>query len=466
MNLLPETTQKEFNLLTIGQRGVGKTVFLAGSYAELHSDRQAESPPQLWFDCQDAQVQENIEQLLSYITQTGHYPPPTLKITNFNFSLKRHSLWGTQTLCHFSWCDIPGELCNEHNQDFRKMVFTSHGCCVFIDAYALVHNNCCYLQTLEDIIKQVMALASLVSINRLKYAFALLLTKCDLLEPDPLIWQQLKERLQPLTICLDAEKANYQTFYLHIPIVHTESASILRAKGAAAPLLWLVWELNKAHNPGLMNHLLVLVSPLLPTNFQSQPVLADGPLQCLHRPPEKVVKVKNSLNLYLLPDIRRNLLLLALAIVTLVDVIGLPLVNYKRFLQRKPNLNALENIATLERRGNFYQAIPLMEKLVHQEPKRLDLCLQLAQLYKSTGQLTKAETAYDYVLTQQKNNLDALVGKAILRDVQGDIKTAQALFAQAEKAAPTALKAQMRTVAQKTLRENDIQTQSIRFRKR
>ena len=462
MNLVSGNTPKEFNLLSIGQRGVGKTVFLAGSYAELHSDSQAERPPHLWFDCQNAQAQENIEQLLSYIVQTGHYPPPTLKITNFNFSLKRHSLWGTQTLCHFIWCDIPGEICNEHNQDFCRMVSTSHGCCVFIDAYAIVHNND-YLQTLEDIIKQVMSLASLVSLNRLEYAFALLLTKCDLLEPDPLIWQQIEQSLEPLTICLNAEKANYQTFYLHIPIVHTESASILRAKGVAAPLLWLVWELNKAHNPGLTNHLLALVSPLLPTNFQSQPVLVDGPLQCLHRPPDKAAKFKD-LGPYLLPDIRRDSLLLALVVVALVGVIGFSLVNHKR-VQRQSNLNALENIATLERHGNFYQAIPLMEKLVHQEPKRLELSLKLAQLYKSTGQLTKAETAYDYVLTQEKNNLDALVDKAILRDIQGDIKTAQALFAQAEKAAPTALKAQMRMMAQKSLQENDIPTQSIRFKK-
>jgi Cdc6-like AAA superfamily ATPase len=33
-----ETTTPAFNLLSIGQRGVGKTVFLAGSYTELHAD--------------------------------------------------------------------------------------------------------------------------------------------------------------------------------------------------------------------------------------------------------------------------------------------------------------------------------------------------------------------------------------------------------------------------------------------
>lgn len=81
MNLLPGNTPKKFNLLSIGNRGVGKTVFLAGSYAELHSHGRAERIQQLWFDCQDAQVKEKIDRLLSYIAQTGHYPPPTATAT-------------------------------------------------------------------------------------------------------------------------------------------------------------------------------------------------------------------------------------------------------------------------------------------------------------------------------------------------------------------------------------------------
>jgi tetratricopeptide (TPR) repeat protein len=93
----------------------------------------------------------------------------------------------------------------------------------------------------------------------------------------------------------------------------------------------------------------------------------------------------------------------------------------------------------------------LLERLVQQHPERLELRLQLAQLYELTGQVLKAETAYDQVLAQQNNNLKALVGKAVLRKVQGDIKTAEALFAQAEKVAPTDLKAQVRATAQKTL---------------
>jgi Tfp pilus assembly protein PilF len=79
--------------------------------------------------------------------------------------------------------------------------------------------------------------------------------------------------------------------------------------------------------------------------------------------------------------------------------------------------------------------------------------LQLARLYELTGQVSKAETSYDLVLARQKNNLKALVGKAVLRKAHGDTKTAEALFAQAEKAAPAKLKQQVRLVAQETLKE-------------
>ena len=261
MNLLSGSAPKTFRLLSIGQRGVGKTVFLAGSYAELHSDSKTSRPHQLWFDCQDTQVQENIEKIIRYIVQTGQYPSLTIKVTNFAFSLKRHRLWGAQTLCHFHWWDVPGEICNIDNPDFKKIVFASHGCCMFIDAYALVHNNT-YLQQLEDIIGQVMAIANLVHLNKLKYAFALILTKCDLLEPS-LLSRQIESGLEPLTTRLDAVRANYQTFYSHIPIDNIKGVSTLKAKGAAAPLLWLVWELSKAHNPGSTNNLLELLGLLL-----------------------------------------------------------------------------------------------------------------------------------------------------------------------------------------------------------
>ncbi len=451
MNLLTGIATKTFNLLSIGQRGVGKTVFLAGSYAELHTDSQTQRPEQLWFDCLDRDVQENIGRILSYVVQTNQYPPPTMKVTNFNFSLKRQSKWGAQTLCQFRWWDIPGEICNMYNHEFRSMVSNSHGCCVFIDAYALVHNQA-YLQALEDVIEQVMAIASLVSLNDLKYAFAVILTKCDMLEPGSLS-QQLDQSLQPLTTRLDAMKANYQTFYSFIPIVPIKGASTLKAKGAAAPLLWLVWELSLVYNLGVVNNLRELITRVLPTVVQPQLKELDGSLQSRFRPTDTVgVKKKG---LYLLPTVHKNLLLLTLAILGFVGVVGLLSVDYERVLQGNSNkLDNLENLANLRQRGQYDQAVPLMEKIVEQKPELLDLRLQLAELYEITGQVSKAEQAYNQILAKQNNNLKALVGKAVLRQAQGDVEMASALFVQAEQAAPNDLKAQVRALAQKTLQTN------------
>ncbi|NJQ98937.1 MAG: hypothetical protein HC784_18135 [Hydrococcus sp. CSU_1_8] len=131
MNGLSETDLPVFNLLSIGQRGVGKTVFLAGSYVELQGSRTKNSDRALWLECQDSQGKENLEAVLDYIARTGDYPPPTMKITDFNFSLNAHSRQGEKKLCAFRWWDVPGESCNFRDPDFQKMVLNSHSCCVF-----------------------------------------------------------------------------------------------------------------------------------------------------------------------------------------------------------------------------------------------------------------------------------------------------------------------------------------------
>ena len=439
MNLLPGKTAKSFNLLSIGQRGVGKTVFLAGSYAELHNTAEPKAPQQLWFDCQDQEVLENMETLLGYIARTGQYPPPTLKVKNFNFSLKRQSSWGTKTLAHFRWWDIPGEICSIDNPEFRSMVFNSQGCCVFIDGYALIHKSA-YRAELEEIIQQVMPIATLVNLNQLKYAFAVILTKCDLLKPE-LHQQQLQEGLQWLTNCLDVVKANYRTFYSDIPIIRSDGSSTLKAKGAAAPFLWLVQELSQAYNPGLMNNVIELLTP-------SQLASANtGGLHSLVSSAGKPSKVKKLLGLHLFPTTRKYILLVSVAIGGLLIASGLVWLDNTWVEQRQAkHVETLNNIATLRQSGQFDQAITLMEQLVNQEPERLEWHLQLANLYELTGQIPKAESVYDQVLAQQQDNLKALVGKAFLRRAQGDNKTASDLLAQAEKVAPAALKPQIRAL--------------------
>ncbi len=443
MKLLFGTNPQVFSLLSIGQRGVGKTVFLAGSYAELHSTPEQENRQRLWFDCRDSQAQKNIESILSYVARTGQYPPATMKITNFNLTLKRRHLGGNKTLCHFRWWDIPGESCNMGNPDFQKMVMASHGCCVFINANALVCDPT-YLQSFEEIVRQVVAIASLVNQDGLNYPFALIFTQCDQLEPGPLSRLQIEENLQPLIARLDAVKAKYQRFYSTIPIVSDEGISSLKAAGAAAPILWLVSELKKTDN------------------LKWRPELGSGLEQGLST--SKLFRATS----------QRHILSLVLASLSLLGVsaalfltFGLfthsskqaqspeeRIREYERVLQGEPNnLESLIHLSNLHLElGQLDQAIPLLEKIVQQEPENHDWHLNLAELYELTGQKQKAETAYDQILAQQENNLRALIDKALLRSEQGDIKTARTLFEQAEKAAPTGdLKAKVRAIAQSTL---------------
>jgi len=454
MNLLPRTGTKTFSLLSIGQRGVGKTVFLVGSYAELHSQRLEDSQP-LWFDAQNSQAQETIDSILSYIARTGQYPPPTMKITNFNFSLKRQGRWGTQTLCHFRWWDVPGESCNLNNPDFKAIVSASHGCCVFINAEALVHDEA-YLQVFEDILNQVVAIASLVSLNGLKYAFAIICTKCDLLAADPVGRSRIEENLQPLVDRLEAVGANYQRFYSAIPIVSKEGSPALRGTGAAAPLLWLISELRKLHS------------------HQSQQDLASGGLmQSLATSVGKGPVVKRLFGPNLPPIARTYTTILGLVSFGIVVVVASffwagnqfnlgpqpsqalekQIRENERVLQRQPNnVTALIELANLHKQaGQPEQAVPLIEKLVQRQPQDLNLRLSLAQLYELVDQKHKAETAYDQILIQEENNLTALVSKAALRMEQGDTKAAKALFVQAEQVAPADLKTQVQALAQKTL---------------
>ena len=153
-----------FNLLSLGQRGVGKTVFLAGSYSELSASREANSLGS-WIECESQQDREALDRIINYVSRTGEYPPATMKISSFNFLLNHSDRRGEREICKFRWWDIPGEYCNFQQPEFQKMVLDSHSCCLFINAYQLL-NNSNYIHTLEDLINQLIAIVNLVDLDR------------------------------------------------------------------------------------------------------------------------------------------------------------------------------------------------------------------------------------------------------------------------------------------------------------
>jgi hypothetical protein len=262
-NLFSGSPAKRFSLLVMGQRGVGKTVFLAGSYAALQSLSQKERGP-LWFDCQTDQAKKNVELILDYVARSGEYPPATMKTLDFDFSLKQRGLIGSQTLCHFGWHDIPGEICTPENESFRDIVLSSHGCCFFVDGYALVHEES-YMEGLNELIYQIQIIASLAYLNELNYAFSLVITKADLIKSDAdgKDWKEkVEQNLHPLLEVLQTGRANYKVFYSAALIDAGTDSLTLKTDGAAAPVLWLIGELFKAYNPGLRGYILGLITRL------------------------------------------------------------------------------------------------------------------------------------------------------------------------------------------------------------
>ncbi len=256
ISLFSRIAPKYFNVLVMGPRSSGKTVFLAGSYAALQNLSQSERGP-LWFDCQTDEAKENVETILNYVARSGNYPPATMTIREFDFSLKRRGILGSQTLCHFGWQDIPGEFCTPGNDSFREIVLSSHSCCFFIDGYGLLHEDD-YMCRLNELIHQVKIVATMAHFQKLPFSFAVIVTKTDLiaLNADGKDWRKLEESLQPLFDVLQQTKAKYKVFYSSILISGTDSKT-LKTNGGAEPILWLANELVKDYtDPGLTSYLL------------------------------------------------------------------------------------------------------------------------------------------------------------------------------------------------------------------
>ncbi len=437
---MAKNTPPTFNLLSIGHRGVGKTVFLAGSYAELQSGRQVESKD-IWFEGANDQAQQTIEKLLGYMAQTGQYPPATMKVTDFTFSAKAQEGRKEKTLCEFRWADIPGEICRLDNPDFESMLLKSHGCCVFIDAGALVKSPE-YLTQLEETVKQVEVISALAAQSGLQYIFALILTKCDLLDAGPAKLIKIEQKLRSLTNRLDAANTIYRRFYSSISIVPAGGASVVKAEGASVPVLWLVSELSKVYQTQAPKNLGSGFEQTL-SNTQPEPTYTARPTGPI---------VSDSKSIGIVP--------MALAGLAAIGILGgllfglsklFPSDNpviagggseigaqYEKALQKNPkDTEALAKLVELHQEQEQYEpAIGYLEQLIALKPEDMNLYFQKAGLYAIMGRKDKEEASYDQILAKQGDNVMALTNKAILRSTQGDLDTARTLFAKAEAAVP------------------------------
>ncbi|PZD72383.1 Beta-barrel assembly-enhancing protease [Acaryochloris thomasi RCC1774] len=437
---MAKNTPPTFNLLSIGHRGVGKTVFLAGSYAELQSGRQVESKD-IWFEGANDQAQTTLEKLLGYMAQTGQYPPATMKVTDFTFTAKAHEGRKAKTLCEFRWADIPGEICHLDNPNFESMLLKSHGCCVFIDAGALVQDPQ-YLAQLEDTVKQVETISSLAAQSGLQYIFALILTKCDLLDAGPAKLIKIEQKLRSLTTRLDEANTIYRRFYSSISIIPAGGTSVVKAEGASVPILWLVSELSKVYQAQTPKNLGSGFEKTL-SNAQPEPSYANNissPGLTSNRQTGILPKVLAGVAAVgvvggLLFGLSKLLPNSSSVIAGSSSEIG---AQYEKALRENPeDTEALAKLVELHQEQEQYEpAIGYLEQLIALKPDDMNLYFQKAGLYAIMGRKDKEEASYDEILARQGNNVMALTNKAILRSTQGDLDTAKTLFAKAEASVP------------------------------
>ncbi len=251
-----------FNILSLGERGSGKTVFLIGSYAEFQKTQENSSlkpetsdSQNLWFECQHYHEKSLLNSILQYVLTKGIYPPPTLKITDFHFAFKQKKSNQHNILCFICWWDIPGEFCNFNNLYYQEMGISSQGCCVFINANRLV-NDPTYTENLTKITKQLLILVSLV--QDIEYPFSLIFTQCDLLPPGEIGQKQIMDKCQELITILDEADVNYQCFYSAIQISPDEKGFSLISKDISSVFLWLVTKLYEDYQQENLPNLKIL----------------------------------------------------------------------------------------------------------------------------------------------------------------------------------------------------------------
>ncbi len=445
---MSKTAVQSLNFLSIGDRGVGKTIFFLANYAALRIKPKETKRQHLLLDCQNNQDRENLESLLKQIARTGQYPPPTLQTTNFTFDVKRDSWHGRNVLCQLRWSDVPGESCQSFNADFQKVLQNSHGCCLFLDAYELVHNPQ-YLSRLTVLTKRAEAIASLAHRHQLHYSLALVLTKCDRIGSGPKGLLQLEEQLRPLIQSLKSVNANYRCFYSAVPISAFQKPALLETQGIAAPLLWLV---NEARASGRTKSLPTLAKSL-------DGILSNSTTSTSKNKSKKSLTGNKYLN-------RPGVLVGAGTLVAIAGLfIGLRALlaptgpelssnpsirKHQVALRRDPeDAKALRQLAAeYTKLEEYNQAIPLLEKLSEQETDNVNLMAELARLYLVTGQSAQEEKIYDQILLKDQNNILALTGKAEIRLQEGEVEKAKSLFSEAEKRAPSEkLKKTVRKIA-------------------
>ncbi|MGK7933981.1 MAG: hypothetical protein AB4041_21480 [Microcystaceae cyanobacterium] len=226
---------RHHNFLSIGARGVGKTVFFVSHYNQTLSSSDDSS---LRFETHEVETKEIIEKIGNYVKNNGKYPPATMKMTNFDFLVQQTTESQSSPLCEVCWWDTPGESCQLYNPVFLTMMLSVDGSCLFLDGQQLVE-NAENPQKIQEQLQPIETFVELLHHNGFHYPIALILTKCDLLTEEK-DWKILEQTLKGLRQNWNQLEINYRIFYSEIPIVKQDQHYTLQVKSKENGLTWLV----------------------------------------------------------------------------------------------------------------------------------------------------------------------------------------------------------------------------------
>jgi len=235
-------TDDTFTFQLIGQRGVGKTVFLATMSS------QYDDLTEYGLCSADVQTENQVQQILTFMRNNGSYPPATNRSIPFTFDLyPKGSSSSRKPLCTFRWEDIPGEICQLWDEGFNHSTANSSGCLIFVDANALMTNPD-YTENLDQLTDLVLPLVNIVALNGITYPVAIVLTKCDMLGTlTPQLSGILQERLEPIIRGLKRFKIAHKVFHSSLSLTRPGSSGsyTLTVGNTESPLLWLIDEIQR-----------------------------------------------------------------------------------------------------------------------------------------------------------------------------------------------------------------------------
>lgn len=243
----------------IGHPGVGKTVFSLAAYTRAREVLRTLGRNSLGLSCADPKTKEFVDASTYLMRHSGCYPASTMRPDSLCFQLynlhANTSFWAEKTihLCNFTFQDLPVAQ--------GDPILSAAGSCIFVDAPALL-NTPTYQNHFFTILRTIQLFTDLLQES--KHSFAIVLTKCDLLELTSECRRAIRNALSPLNSMLERSNQPHRTFYssLALGAVPNTKSHFLLIGDSASALLWLFDQIHPLNRPPLKVNIPALLGAL------------------------------------------------------------------------------------------------------------------------------------------------------------------------------------------------------------